>query len=352
MSSRPATPSMDHAAPDTESPIQRALTFLASAQRADGAFDSQCGRSIMLDGECHNDPSIYPVALIAQCLSWSPAAEEICARAAAYLWSERQPRQLWSHWSRAHSLSARLAPDADDTAAASDVVLRHLARDPRNVSLLLENRSRHGLFYTWFAPRLPRSLAYASVTARQLLHPLLLYYTFRRCPPRRNDVDAVVNANVLFYLGRSTQTEPVVGWLLKLLDENAEMDSDKWYDRPHLVWYFLSRALRAAGADASEPLLTRLRLRPGTTTLENILTASIRLDWGEQPSGAAIDAIIRSQQPNGSWSREGVYHGGRSRSAGGSFRARPADVQWWGSDALTTAFAVEALSRMTATASR
>ena len=49
--------------------------------------------------------------------------------------------------------------------------------------------------------------------------------------------------------------------------------------------------------------------------------------------------IIEAQLPSGAWPRVGFYHMGRRR-----LEAQP-KTPWWGSEALTTVFAVEALSR-------
>jgi hypothetical protein len=333
-----------------EASIARAVAYLTSAQLESGAFVSYVGGSMKLDGTCEEDPSIFPVALIAQALSCQPDATEICRRGASFLWKERQRFDVWSHWPRAHRLSSRLAPDVDDTAAASQVVTRHLGIRPRNLSLVLENRDERGLYYTWFAPRLPRSVAYAAIAARQLLHPAMLYFTFRYCAPRPSDVDAVVNANVLFHLGLRKETEPIVRWLETLLESGEECEADKFYDRPHVIWYFFSRALREARREGTDLFLQRLRAHPPVTTLEQILSVSTFIDSGQQPPSELITAILSGQHSDGSWRREGLYHGGRVSSADGRLRPRSVDVRWWGSEALTTAFAVEALSRMTATA--
>src|SRR5207237_1773965 len=98
-------------------------------------------------------------------------------------------RGLWRHWARDHPQYHPLPPDLDDTSCASAALLRAGRAFPDNRKLLLGNRNRRGLFYR------------RKLTPAQFRHPLVTYFFFRRTSAKPFDVDAVVNANVLFYLG-------------------------------------------------------------------------------------------------------------------------------------------------------
>ena len=65
-----------------------------------------------------------------------------------------------------------------------------------------------------------------------------MYAFFTRTSAKPFDADAVVNANVLFYLGA---IPAVVDELLAVLREDRERHCDKWYDNPFVIWYFFGK---------------------------------------------------------------------------------------------------------------
>jgi hypothetical protein len=161
-----------------------------------------------------------------------------------------------------------------------------------------------------------------------------------------NDVDAVVNANVLLYLGRCAATKPAIQWLARLVEEGREQDSDKWYRDLFTFHYALSRC-NHAGISGFEQLRSLVIAR---------LTAELRPDgsFGEQPMHTALAlntlfnygvdvelALVRSalaslieyQAPDGGWESAPYYYGGPQQSVS------------WGSRELTTALCLEALVR-------
>jgi hypothetical protein len=91
-------------------------------------------------------------------------------------------------------------------------------------------------------------------------------------------------------------------------------------------------------------ILARTAADTPRSGLEHALAASTLLDW-DGDAGADIAALLRAQQEDGSWRRGALYHGGRARLRTGGFAAPHPDTPRWGSEAISTAFAVEALSR-------
>src|SRR5262249_60510336 len=109
----------------------------------------------------------------------------------------------------------RIEPDLDVTACVSAVLVRngYLLFDV-NLPGLLRYRDEHGRFLTWV----------------------------RRGD--RNDVDSVVNANVLSYLGDRPETRAACDYLHTLAVEGAEAESS-WYDaRSAALERAVSRAWR------------------------------------------------------------------------------------------------------------
>jgi hypothetical protein len=293
------------------------------------------------------DGSVFPTALAAHSLSFAgEAAGAILDNACRFLRDEMDANGLWRHWTRDHPFHAQLPPDLDDTSCAAAALAGAGRLDVDNRALLLANRDRRGLFRTWFIPRLAWTGA-ASMRAMlpQLRHASALLLFFRRTSARPGDVDAVVNANALHYLGPFPGHERVVAYLTAILREGAESACDKWYDNPIVVRYFLSRALARVAPDARQIVLDRAASALWTNPLEAALLASTFADWDCRVPAEIARALLESQLASGGWPPAAVYHGGRKRLAGGRFAAPHPDTPSWGSEALTAAFAVEALCR-------
>lgn len=324
--------------------VERALGFLQSVQLPGGELPVLASNDPTMTEGGVPDPSVFPTALAACCLSFCAGAEPIRRRALAFLAAERDRHGLWRHWTREHPHCAQLPPDLDDTSCASAAIA-----DPAmlagNREILLCNRRRDGLFLTWILPRLgPGCAAHRRATWPQLRHSATLFLFFRRTSARPGDVDAVVNANALSHLGEFEGRRAVVDFLLDVLRRGAEAECDKWYENPFAVRYFLSRAL-AGEPEAAGLIARRAAAAPPANAFERALALCASLNIGARPSEGDVGALLALQGADGSWPRAALYHGGRLRRPGGGFAPRHPDTPHWGSEALTTAFCVEALSR-------
>lgn len=285
--------------------LDRAIAFLEERQLPSGEIPVQAGGK--------PDPSIFPTALAAHCLSFAPGAVRIRDRALDFLAAEMDPRGLWKHWPHTHPHARELPPDLDDTACASAVLIRAGRKIPDNRRRLLGNRDRRGLFRTWY------------LGAKELRHPLALLFFFRRTSAKPFDVDAVVNANVLFYLG---DAPAVAEHLRTVLRERRETQCDKWYENAFAVHYFFARAGVIPAAPPGMP----------SNALEHALAACVDLDRD-------IGPLLDAQLEHGGWPAADLYHGGRRRRRDGTFDEPHPDTPSWGSEELTTAFCIEALAR-------
>jgi hypothetical protein len=325
--------------------LSRAVAFLGRAQLPSGEFPVYATTDPTLAERAELDPSIFPTALAAQSLGFHPDAAPLAARACRFLRDEMDRHGLWRHWIRDHPHYPSLPPDLDDTSCASAALAGAGRGFPDNRGLLLANRARDGRFLTWMVPR-PRWTGgrHMRLVLRQLRHLPTLVMFFRLTSAKPYDIDACVNANTLRYLGRFEGEEKVVDWLVAVLRAGAERQCDKWYENPFVVRYFLSRALAGRAPEARELVLVRTLAEPATNDLERALAACTLLDWGEEPS-TQIAALLAAQGTDGSWRRAALYHGGRARLRTGGFAEPHPDTPRWGSEAITTAFAVEALAR-------
>lgn len=329
--------------------IARGVAFLEASQLASGEIPVLATTDPSLALRAEPDPSVFPTAVAAQALSFCPEASDIHARACRFLLDEKDRNGLWRHWTRTHDHVASLPPDLDDTSCAS-AALAAAGTPIANRDILLANRRSDGLFLTWVIPRMRwTGAAHVRAWLPQLAHLPTLALFFRRTSAAPGDVDAVVNANALFYLRDFDRRDAVIGHLLAVLRDGGETGCDKWYENRFAILYFLSRGLRAAGADAGALVLERLEAVPPADALGSAFAACVMLDWGRDP-GAAFADLLAGQRADGSWPRAALYHGGRERRRDGSFAPRHPDTPHWGSEALTTCFCLEALARWRAAA--
>jgi hypothetical protein len=322
--------------------ISRALAFLEAAQLPSGEFPVYASTDPAMEKDRTLDPSVFPTALAAHALSFCAGAAPLTARSYDFLLAEMGKGGLWRHWTREHPQAGSLPPDLDDTSCASRVLCQAGRAAPDNRALLLSNRDSQGRFLTWVIPRLRWSNAWPAL--RQFRHLPTLAMFFRLTSAKPDDVDACVNASTLLYLERFPGEEEVIAWLLDVLREGRERQCDKWYDNPFVVRYFLSRALAGRTGEAGPLILARTAADVPASSLDHALAAAALLDW----NGAAdphVEALLAAQSPDGSWRRAALYHGGRARLRSGGFAEPHPDTPHWGSEALSTALAVEALSR-------
>jgi hypothetical protein len=332
-----------------ERAIETGLAFLAAAQLASGEFPIFTSKRRDMAGEIQPDPSVFPTALAAHALSFVPGATALRERAIQFLLDQRDRHGLWRHWTRDHDYFAMLPPDLDDTSCVSAVLNQSGVSGATDPQLLLANRSRQGLFYTWVVPRLRwTSGMHRRVIASQIRGAFVLYAFFRSTSAKPYDIDAVVNANCLFALGRFPGHEKIVSHLLAVLRSRGETMCDKWYDNPFVIWYFFSRALNGKAPEAGALIKDRIATSLPTNALESALAAASRLYWGTMPDEASIQTLLEQQFQTGGWPRAGFYHGGRERRREGGFADQHPDTPHWGSEALTTAFCLEVLAQWSA----
>jgi hypothetical protein len=308
--------------------IEKGIAFLESAQLPSGEIPIETSPTPEMSGDGVRDPVVFPAALAARALSITSSADHIRSRALDFLSREMEPDGLWRYPSSEHPGHDHIPLDVDDTSIASAALAAAGRSFPDNRALLLANRERSGLFRTWIVRWWP--------------HPRKTYRFFRHTTADVRDVDAVINANVVIYIGICEETRPAIAHMLAVLRANGEMMSTKWYESRFTVWYFFSHALREIAPEAGEMIVPRIEAATPRNALELALAASALLLWNRVPD---VQPLIDAQLPSGAWPRAGFYHAGLKRISPNEFQPTP---PWWGSEALTTVLAVEALSRQIA----
>jgi hypothetical protein len=330
--------------------VDLALAFLAGRQLATGGFPIQ----MWLESSPHQaeqDISLFATSLVAHSLGHCDAepARAMLDRALAYLRSHMEAPGVWRHWTQAHEQYHALPADVDDTACISSVLRRAGLPFPPNQELLLANRDRRGRFFTWLIGRWTPPPAHAGfwrVALRRWRHPLRAILFWRMTSAAPDDVDGVVNANVLQYLGDGPHAPAVVDYLVGIVRRGEEDRCDKWYRSPLVFHYALSRCAGAGVGGVAEVGSTAVERivaaqdesgRIGDGPLDTALAACALRNWnaGGPARARATAYCLAEQSEDGSWPAQPLYFGGP--------RGEPA-IPRWGSAELTTALCVEALS--------
>jgi hypothetical protein len=330
---------------------ERGLAFLAARQLSSGGFSLRYGFDVSSQETVADDHALFGTALIAQSLSASghAAARPIIDRAVARLRELMEPGGVWRHWAPEERRHHVVAADVDDTACISALLRDRGVAFPDNRALLLDNRHPDGRFYTWMVARWPppRNARLTSIAVKRWRHPRLARELWDTTPADPPDVDGIVNANVLHYLGDGPHAPPVVEWLVDVFRRREDHACDKWYRGSYTFAWAVARAHRAgvAGLDViRDEMCARLigdqapDGRIGDGPLDTALAVCALLDWGADATAtaAACAYLEATQGPEGQWPPAAMYFAGP--------RLDP-PLPRWGSEELTTGFCLEALGR-------
>ena len=326
--------------------IERALGFLERRQLPHGEFVTLLGldRSMSAarpDSACF----VTTHVLHALCFLQDPRAAPMIRRAAGFLRELQEAGGLWRYWSSRDHKHARLGPDLDDTACASEALRRAGFGAPDNLWAFRRMRDGEGRFFTWVLPARLKPLdlrghltlgvgnRQARARAARVEAPADEDPRFLEMRISPDDVDPVVNANALLYLGERPETEGA----LRFVSETVLAEPGRfslYYEDPLVLHYAVARA--AGSAPRLKPLGPHVVSR-----IEGRLASGERLDPLKAALGAAalsafapdsaalgplVAGILSSQAPDGGWPALAFYN-------------------VWGSQELTTGLCVEALAR-------
>lgn len=309
-----------------ETALSRGLAFLEAHQRSHGEIAAYRFRDRHLAGLPGFESSPYATTYVLYSLGLVASSSLGCgrerlaerigalsSRALGFLAEEMEPPGLWRYYTSRNAKT--LAPDLDDTACASFALrdAHDAVRLGLNLRLFLANRDPQGRFRTFLSDG-------------------------------RNNVDAVVNANVVFYLGEREETRAACRWLVDVASDSAAEDASLYGLDELSFAYVVSRALfQGAGALAGsrEPLVSRVlarRLEDGSfgEPFDSALAATSLLNLGhadpEILAPVLHHLLVRQVAGDGAWPRAAFYvdfFGG-----------------FYGSEELTTALCLEAAARI------
>jgi hypothetical protein len=306
--------------------IHRGLGFLSASQAPTGELPSFAAFAPEMTGTRALDSATFPTALILDSLAFVLDSSEhpVSHKARRFLKREMIPPGLWRYWTDDglwHQLKdnrERIDPDLDCTCCASFVLRKQPDICLRNVEIVLQNRNEKGLFRTWI-----------------------------RDSERSNDVDSVVNANVLLYVGERPETRAVVDYLNEIVLNNQEAGSYHYYLDDLALYYMMSRAffhgVRGLGTCQSRIRAKVTQRLEDRRSREDALLVALAFctllnysyDRNQIPDHS-LAALAQAQQSDGGWPIRAFYAGPE---------APLPHAVWFGSRALTTGFCLEALAR-------
>jgi len=326
-------------AKDLERSLVQAIEFLRNNQLEDGEFPTYGNDSLS-----QPDSSPFVTALVLYSLSFLAAddthskVKPVVEKGLKFLVQAMEPGGLWRYWSSKNDRHTEIPPDLDDICCISHLLKLNNLPVPKNRSIILGNRNKEGLFYTWVLLRSIPSITLNCITlGKALSHSEQLWQQ-----TDKDDICCVVNANVLLYLGETAQTEQSLKYVIDTVLSEKEEARSAFYNHELSFYYMLSRAyfngvttlgtvktsviakissLQKADGSFGNELLTAL----ATCTFLNFNHIVPSLD-------KAIQFLLNAQQADGSWQRIPMYGVQPNRN-------------FFGSEALTTGFCVEALAR-------
>lgn len=336
--------------------VQKGIFYLHEHQLLNGEFCCYMALDPAMEEWCMPHSNVFANCLVGECLlalrgyADGPYLEEILEKARYFLDFNQHWGSVWNYFTRFYVYYKLVPFDIDVTVCASAFLLKMGGFKPYNIPLLLSNRNKKGLFYTWFVMRknvFRGSKYYLWACARELRQPFKsLLFWMKRSGIYRNDVELVVNANVLYYLGDRPETKPVVDLINQAIISHKECGSDRSYKNPLVIYYFISRnyanGVRALEI-ARQPIIDRVCAligangQIGHSVLDTALAVSILLNFSSRipPLKQAVAYILSAQLANGSWPRSAVWAFGLDTDTG------------YGSEELTTGFCLEALAKYT-----
>jgi len=330
--------------------LRRGLKYLAEKQLSSGEFVTLVAKDADIIQDAVYDGSPFTTShILSSLLEFSaPESAEMIAKGVKFLTESELEGGIWRFWNKEHPGHENTPPDVDATAC-----IRHILRltthknaaDPYE-GILFGNRNQKGLFYTWIVKRWRHIFSPSSKGALRIVHssPERLKSFFTIGQVTAEDIDVVVNANALLYLGDRSSTKRAAAWIRHVIETGQEETSDRFYQSKIALYYAVMRCTSAGVKSMAElrPLVLK-NLRPlraadgsyGGNCQDTALAANVLCFWEPDAPETfeTLQHLLLTQREDGSWPAHAFYYGGWKR------------VRAWGSPELTTGFCLEALGR-------
>ena len=292
--------------------LRRAIRYLEASQLPSGQFPSEMCEGPEMS-RCRPEAAIFATTFVVGALSWAERvgeAPEVAVprqRALRFLRSQMEPGGLWRYWTAADPMYEEIPPDLDDTSCVSALLHGHGIPFPDNRELIRGFAGKQGLFQTWVGHDEP--------------------------------IDCLVNANVLYYFAlRGEELSGVCDELSRRAAAGARPGCSAYYEPALAFAYFVTRAAMEGGARCLQPAVDSLRralpsLEVPADPLDEALAlgVAVQLESCGDAERALAARLAAGQRADGSWPARPFFRG--------------PGPSYFGSPALTTAMAAEALAK-------
>lgn len=318
--------------------ISSGLNFLHKNQLPHGEFKTYISPDIKMEENYRYVSTTYITSFIIYSLSFvkSRFVKDMTNKSLNFFIEEMEFPGIWRYFgvNRNVKLSGGkiseytpigVVPDLDDTACISYCLKKNNISFYDNLEVFLNNRNENGLFYTWLMDY-PKRKEYSEE----------IVYLF----PKSNDICCGVNSNILLYLGQNENTNIVCEYINDIISNDLEENNIPYFPGRLALYYILSRAYfnRIHSLKKSRDLILNkiipMQLEDGS--FGSVLSTAfavctfINFNFLNDSIQKALEFIITKQRKDGSWLRERFCDGG---------------IYYYGSEELTTAICLEALSR-------
>lgn len=301
--------------------IDRGLIYLHQTQRPSGEFTTYTSPRLDMIGASSYPKSVYLTTFVIHSLCYLPDHSligPIQQKAANFLIAERETFGAWNYEGRG---DWRVPPDFDDTSCAVAALLQvgHQS-DFSFYTLLWQNEAAPtGPYYTWIG------------------------INERPNEPMAKQIDALVNANILFCAGLLNLSLPkTVTYLEQVVETESYQTHNLYCLSPHFFIYTLTRAYADGQVNELLSIVPRLRnyilnklpspeTEASVFNLACIAASLLNLRADASKIEPYLSALVSSQQSDGGWAAWAAYAGFRPNYDGGP--------------ALTTALVLESIGK-------
>ena len=286
--------------------INKAIDFLYENQLDYGEFKTYaCSDEEMKNCYFDSSPFITTFVLYSTKDIKNEKTEIMKNKAINFLLSEQEPGGIWRYWSSKNEKHLELNPDLDDTSTISFILKLYNISFEDNIDIIKKNRNNENLFNTWINKK-------------------------------DNDVDCVVNANVLLYLGQNDA--PVCSYINNAIISN--ISCSLYYPSKLSLFYMVSRASLyniTCFKYSKETIITStLALQkqdgPFGNDLDTAFALNTLLNLNYQGSEIVygVESLLKNQAADGSWNPYSFFIG---------------PAPYYGSRELTTSISIEAMQK-------
>ncbi len=252
--------------------------------------------------------------------------QEMRTKSASFLLDNRELHGVWRFWGKNQPI---VPPDTDDTAVIfASLVESRINISDESLDYMLGYRNSEGVFYTW-------------INSEEWLSPSNPGYAYFK----KNNIDANVNADVLYAYSLKNRTQDgIIRYLNNVVENKSFLNGTIYYPSPYAFSYLITKAYSEGRVRELEPSMKDIKdyvletQKPDgswgndmDTALATISLLNVGYE-GEQLN-KAIGNLMNKQNENGSWDIYGFYI------------ATSYPPVYYGSQALTTSFSIEALTK-------